>query len=43
MAPLSIGQSASSQSTETLGMPLGQAMTPCGAGISPITRRACER
>ena len=30
----------SSQRTEWLGAPVGHAITPCGAGISAVTRRA---
>ena len=41
--PVSSGQSVSSQSTDTLGAPAGQGMTPCGPGISAITRRAVSR
>jgi hypothetical protein len=37
--PVSSGQSVSSQRTETFGIPCGQAITPCGPGISATTRR----
>ena len=41
--PVDKGQAASSHSTLTLASPVGHGITPCGAGISAMTRRERAR